>query len=76
MFWIVLGHTWNFELFVNVSNTVYIDRYLSYWTVQALFATNYTVDTFFFLSGLLTAYVIASKMMKTKRGMFYGPLLF
>jgi lysylphosphatidylglycerol synthetase-like protein (DUF2156 family) len=68
MFWIILGHTFNFVIFVNASDYYFIAHVLNTWQDQVLLAANYSVDTFFFLSGLLTAYVIGKKMAKSGKG--------
>lgn len=68
MFGIVLGHTFNFVLFVDAQDYQYISHVVGMPSSQLLLAVNYSVDTFFFLSGLLTAYVIGKKMAKSGKG--------
>uniref|UniRef100_H2Y934 Acyltransferase 3 domain-containing protein n=1 Tax=Ciona savignyi TaxID=51511 RepID=H2Y934_CIOSA len=57
MSWVMLGHTLVFTLF-NVDNIKFNARYLlDHWEFQAVANATFSVDTFFFLSGLLVAYL-------------------
>eukprot|EP00730_Choanoeca_flexa_P004796 TRINITY_DN11804_c1_g1_i1.p1 TRINITY_DN11804_c1_g1~~TRINITY_DN11804_c1_g1_i1.p1 ORF type:complete len:787 (+),score=220.84 TRINITY_DN11804_c1_g1_i1:113-2473(+) len=69
MFIIILGHTINFQLpgFVGFDNLTVIPKELQTWTMQFVAAASFAVDTFYFLSGLLTAYVLIRKINKSGR---------
>jgi len=67
MFWIILGHG---IIFMNAPEVGFQNliseepKVLGSFSDQFLVSIPFTVDTFFFLSGLLTAYVIARKSLK------------
>jgi len=70
MFWIILGHTVLFQYtpvvgLVDAMTTV--PSLLVSFYGQFLMNGNFAVDTFFFLSGLLTAYVYIQKAQKGSR---------
>ncbi|EDQ85299.1 uncharacterized protein MONBRDRAFT_38918 [Monosiga brevicollis MX1] len=69
MFMIILGHTYNFQLpgFVGFANAEILTHELTYWPMQFVAAAAFAVDTFFFLSGMLTAYVLVKKIDKGAR---------
>ena len=69
MFIIILGHTINFQLpgFLGFDDPSVITHELRSWTMQFIAAASFAVDTFFFLSGLLTAYVLIRKIDKSGR---------
>ncbi len=67
MFWIILGHTYDFILF-QVDNTASFTDVLSRFTFQPIINGNLSVDTFFFLSGVLVTYLTLRQMKK--RGKF------
>ncbi|EGD82595.1 hypothetical protein PTSG_03249 [Salpingoeca rosetta] len=78
MFGIILGHTINFQLpgFVGVQNPEEISNELNTWSTQFLISQNFSVDTFFVLSGLLTAYVFIRKFNAGRRiPVFMGMVL-
>eukprot|EP00929_Paragymnodinium_shiwhaense_P032438 TRINITY_DN17970_c0_g1_i1.p1 TRINITY_DN17970_c0_g1~~TRINITY_DN17970_c0_g1_i1.p1 ORF type:complete len:722 (-),score=106.15 TRINITY_DN17970_c0_g1_i1:207-2372(-) len=70
MFWVILGHTANFSMNVGFLNNQHVVLELQpSWTyIFFLWAANFSVDTFFYLSGFLTTHVLLSKMKKSPRG--------
>ena len=80
MFWIILGHSIIFQNTpeVGYANVITATQdVLQGFSSQFLVAIPFTVDTFFFLSGLLTAYVVARKSIKAARegGRFRLPIV-
>lgn len=71
MFWVILGHTYDFVL-GQVDNTASFADIVSRFTFQPIINGNLSVDTFFFLSGVLVTYLTLRQMKK--RGRF--PFLF
>ncbi|XP_035828396.1 nose resistant to fluoxetine protein 6 [Aplysia californica] len=74
MTWVILGHTYIFGMSGFLNPTVLFD-FLSRWTFDVVANALVSVDTFFTLSGFLTAY-LAVKEMKKKSwkinwGLFY-----
>jgi len=73
MFWVIVGHTlfWLFQTDrVRVDNLLEIRTLLERFTFQAINpGAFFAVDTFFFLSGILVAYIIFRQMDK-KKGRF------
>ncbi|XP_037294350.1 nose resistant to fluoxetine protein 6 [Manduca sexta] len=67
MLWVVLGHTYTSIMFVGVHNTKYILEWSRFFTSTWLHSATVTVDTFFFLSGMLSVY---STVKKFNRGRF------
>eukprot|EP00049_Salpingoeca_infusionum_P006030 m.100441 g.100441 ORF g.100441 m.100441 type:complete len:665 (+) comp13172_c0_seq1:135-2129(+) len=67
MFWIILGHTINFQLpgFVGLADYQQIPLQLQSWKLQFVASAAFCVDTFFILSGMLTAYVLIRKYRST-----------
>ncbi len=55
--WIVMGHSINWNTLNSFRQTFIVRQRLTEMTPQPLYRGILTVDTFFFLSGLLTAYV-------------------
>ena len=69
MFWVILCHT-HFWVFIGgVENIVHIKDVLSRFSFQAIGNAFFSVDSFFFLSGLLVAY-LTFREMKRKKGQF------
>ena len=66
MWWVIQGHTYDFIQF-NSNNFVYAASTLySRFTFQAIGNGTFSVDTFFFLSGLLVAYLTVKEL--TEKG--------
>ena len=70
MFWVILGHTffWLFQTDkIRVDNLLEIRTLLERFSFQAINpGAFFAVDTFFFLSGVLVAYIVLRQMNKRK----------
>ncbi|XP_053380676.1 nose resistant to fluoxetine protein 6-like [Mercenaria mercenaria] len=64
MWWVILGHTYVF-IFAIVDNLAEAGQLVQRFTFQPIMNGTYSVDSFFFLSGLLVAY-LALKEIKEK----------
>ncbi|XP_046843105.1 nose resistant to fluoxetine protein 6-like [Xenia sp. Carnegie-2017] len=65
MFWVILGHAFLFTISSTlVANPLDMEDAISRLSMMAVTNAYYSVDTFFFLSGLLLAYVCFQKMEK------------
>lgn len=65
MWWVIQGHTYEFSLFA-ANNALYAQTTLvKRFTFQPIVNGTFSVDTFFFLSGLLVAY-LAQKEIREK----------
>ncbi|KAK3084177.1 hypothetical protein FSP39_009594, partial [Pinctada imbricata] len=64
MWWVILGHTYVFivDVLADVTKVEYIRRRFSFQVVNN---ATLAVDTFFFISGLLVAYLTLNKMKST-----------
>ena len=70
MTWVILGHTYAFAMsFASVDNPYKVIATGSRMTFQAVGNAYFSVDSFFFLSGVLVAY-LTLKEMKKKDGRF------
>ena len=69
MFWVILCHTHYWVLLNGAQNLYRIEGILSRFTFQAIGNAFFSVDSFFFLSGLLVAY-LTFREMKRKKGQF------
>ena len=69
MFWVILCHTHYWVLLNGAQNVYRIEGVLSRFTFQAIGNAFFSVDSFFFLSGLLVAY-LTFREMKRKKGQF------
>ena len=69
IFWVILGHTHLWVLMNRADNTARMKSVLSRFTFQVISNATFSVDTFFFLSGLLVAY-LSMREMKRKNGRF------
>ncbi len=69
MFWIILGHTADFQVppVLGLSNYHAPAHVVAELSFQFMPAANFAVDTFFFLSGLLTAYVLVKGVIKKNK---------
>ncbi|XP_033105100.1 nose resistant to fluoxetine protein 6-like isoform X2 [Anneissia japonica] len=74
LFWVILGHTYFFPLSL-FSNPLQIVPILSRFSFQAVGNATFSVDSFFFLSGLLITYLTLNYLKKNNGslnwGMFY-----
>ena len=69
MFWVILCHTHFWVFLTGLDNIVHIKDVISRFTFQAIGNAFFSVDSFFFLSGLLVAY-LTMRQMKRKNGNF------
>ena len=69
MFWVILCHTHFWVFKSGIQNLIHIKDVLSRFTFQAIGNGFFSVDSFFFLSGLLVAY-LTFREMKRKKGRF------
>ena len=71
MSWIILGHVFITEIRKNVLiNTDYVMKhYRPQFSYQAIIQSQFSVDSFFFMSGVLAAYLVLIEMQK-KEGRF------
>jgi peptidoglycan/LPS O-acetylase OafA/YrhL len=65
--WIVLGHSFNYNMFTPHLNYMTSGMLVKGHTISIIAGGLYAVDTFFFLSGFLTFYLLTLKAFK-KRG--------
>ncbi|XP_071947853.1 nose resistant to fluoxetine protein 6-like [Antedon mediterranea] len=74
LFWVILGHTYFFPLTL-FSNPIQIPDILGRFSFQAVGNATFSVDSFFFMSGLLITYLtlnyLKKKDGKLNWGMFY-----
>ncbi|XP_065353206.1 nose resistant to fluoxetine protein 6-like [Cloeon dipterum] len=57
--WIILMHVYSTNLFLpHINLGMLADKYLYEWSMAPLYNGSLAVDTFFFLSGLLTVYMV------------------
>ncbi|XP_074655186.1 nose resistant to fluoxetine protein 6-like [Tubulanus polymorphus] len=64
MFWIILGHTfYYFFIFAPSENVGEFLSILKTWSFLIVYAGSLSVETFFFLSGLLLTYISMKKML-------------
>ena len=66
MFWVILGHSYVLNI-AGIDNTGLFLSILSRFTFQAVENALFSVDSFFFLSGVLVAYLTLRQMKKTGR---------
>ena len=66
MAWVILGHAYAFPLFSAISNVSNIDTLYDSFSFAIVIGGVYAVDTFFWLSGFLTFFILASKMYPKK----------
>ena len=69
MFWVILAHNHFWLLIIGVDNVVKIKDVASRFSYQAIDNGFFSVDSFFFLSGVLVAY-LTLRQMKKKDGRF------
>ena len=66
MFWVILGHTYTFVL-GQVDNTMSFFDIVSRFTFQPIINGTLSVDSFFFLSGVLVTYLTLRQIKKRNR---------
>jgi peptidoglycan/LPS O-acetylase OafA/YrhL len=71
MFWVILGHTYVWGIFQgHVDNALSVEKELiPRFSFQAILNGTFSVDSFFFLSGVLVAY-LTLRQMKKRKGRF------
>ncbi|KAL4237446.1 hypothetical protein ACF0H5_002163 [Mactra antiquata] len=63
MWWVILGHT--YELVPAVGdNLLYVEKFTQRFTFQPIMNGTFSVDSFFFLSGLLVAYLALNEIQQ------------
>ena len=69
MVWIILGHTIDFmdTPFADIDNVEFEPQYLGRGSMQFATSAHLGVDTFFFISGLLTVYVMLKRFEKKRK---------
>ncbi|XP_041462659.1 nose resistant to fluoxetine protein 6-like isoform X1 [Lytechinus variegatus] len=66
MTWVIMGHVMSFVQGTGiVANPLFAFGFLSHFGFQAISNAFFSVDSFFFLSGLLVAYMALGRMVKT-----------
>ena len=68
MFWVILGHTFFWILegnLLKVDNIIGIRTLMERFTFQTISSAFFAVDSFFFLSGVLVAYLVLRQMEKS-----------
>jgi hypothetical protein len=66
IFWVALGHSFSFSFVSPVHNYLTVLDMMKGSTAGIIAGGVYAVDTFFFLSGFLTCYLLTLKAYKTK----------
>ncbi|CAH8433554.1 unnamed protein product [Schistosoma haematobium] len=64
MNWIIYGHCILFSMFVANNMLLYSQIHQPKWTYQAIIGSTLSVDTFFFMSGLLSTYLTIPKLRR------------
>ncbi|XP_078365902.1 O-acyltransferase like protein-like isoform X1 [Oculina patagonica] len=67
MWWVILGHTFSIQLVTPISNLLLVFNIIHRFTFQTVGNATFSVDSFFFLSGLLVAY-LSLRHMEKKNG--------
>ncbi|XP_076108425.1 nose resistant to fluoxetine protein 6-like isoform X1 [Mytilus galloprovincialis] len=62
MWWVILGHVYGFLPFLSLDNVLDFVELLKRFSFQGIMNATYSVDTFFFMSGLLVAYTVMKKL--------------
>ena len=76
MFWVILGHTHVWLLAEGADNLKYLfSTVVRRFSYQPILNGYFSVDTFFFLSGLLVAYLTLRDMSRRKPGFKRFPIL-
>ncbi|CAH8834874.1 unnamed protein product [Trichobilharzia szidati] len=64
MIWIIYGHCIVYSIMGSNNALFYAQTHLRKWTFQVMVAAPLSVDTFFFMSGLLTTYLTLPKLRR------------
>jgi peptidoglycan/LPS O-acetylase OafA/YrhL len=64
--WVAMGHAFSFVQFTPISNYMTVDKLVEGHSIALIAGGVYAVDTFFFLSGFLTFYLLTLKAYKKK----------
>ncbi|XP_076807349.1 nose resistant to fluoxetine protein 6-like [Clavelina lepadiformis] len=75
MSWVILGHCLLVSFAYSDNPTFVANYYLNSWSFQAIGNAYYSVDTFFYLSGLLAAY-LGMRTLKKNGGRINVPLMY
>ena len=73
MFWVILGHTNLFFVTSYTNSLSLLDKTIPSFAYQAVVNAFFSVDSFFFLSGLLTAYLTLREMSRSNGRFPYLP---
>ncbi len=67
MFWVILGHSYSLlKMFTNVDNFKVVRNVSSRLSFQAVESASFSVDSFFFLSGVLVSYLTLREIGRLK----------
>ncbi|XP_076807348.1 nose resistant to fluoxetine protein 6-like isoform X2 [Clavelina lepadiformis] len=75
MSWVILGHCQLFPIAYSDNPTFVANYFLNSWSFQTIGNGYYSVDTFFYLSGLLVAY-LGMRTLKRNGGRINVPLMY
>ncbi|CAH8436402.1 unnamed protein product [Heterobilharzia americana] len=64
MTWIIYGHCIVYSLLVSNNSLLYVQLHSRKWTYQVMVSATLSVDTFFFMSGLLSTYLTLPKLRR------------
>ncbi|KAJ3438359.1 o-acyltransferase [Anaeramoeba flamelloides] len=67
MLWIILGHTYSFMLYFPVFNYAHVLEIFQRWSLQIIFAAEFGVDSFFFMSGFLACYSMFKSLQRINK---------
>ncbi|CAH3118340.1 unnamed protein product [Pocillopora meandrina] len=67
MWWVILGHVYGFQTVSTMSNFLLLLQIIQRFTFEAIGNATFSVDSFFFLSGLLVSY-LSLRHMEKKNG--------
>ena len=73
--WVITGHSFGFTAMAPVANSMNLERVYTDVLFSIVPAGMYAVDSFFYLSGFLSCYLLTSKMYP-KKGKISLPLLY
>lgn len=74
--WVICGHAFNFYLISPISNILSMNLLKEKKLISLIFGGTFSVDSFFFLSGFLTFYLVTAKMYAKKGSENYLLLYF
>ncbi|XP_077994444.1 nose resistant to fluoxetine protein 6-like [Glandiceps talaboti] len=67
MWWVILGHSVTFTMGFSDNGFTYAQDVMPRFTFQAILNATFSVDTFFFLSGLLVTYLTLRELMEGRK---------